>query len=351
MTEKEPRIIPGRYLEDILAQPAALEATLRHTMSIPQEVVSLRDRLAAGQLKRIVLTGMGSSFYSLMPLYLALLNHGYEAVLVETSELIHYLPGLLRPDSLVVAVSQSGRSAEILRLLELTGNQGTLLAITNTPRSPLALAAKAVILTHAGDEFSVSSKTYLCTLAVAQLLEAVLCEGDIETAHREQMSAVPLAAAYLERWQDHVLELAPHLDGVEHLFLVGRGPSLAAAGTGALITKESVGVHAEAMSSAAFRHGPMEILRENTLVAVLEGGGVTRDLNQRLLQDIRESPSKSLLVGYHAELSALRIAPSSPRVLPILEALPFEMMTIAIGYLSSMEAGVFQRGAKVTVTE
>jgi glucosamine--fructose-6-phosphate aminotransferase (isomerizing) len=118
-----------------------------------------------------------------------------------------------------------------------------------------------------------------------------------------------------------------------------------------LITKESVGAHAEAMSSAAFRHGPMEILSESTLVAVLEGGEPTRALNEKLLQDVSESPAKALLAGYHAELAALRIAASSPAVLPILEALPFEMMTLALGYLLSMEAGVFQRGAKVTVTE
>ncbi len=350
MTEKEPRIIRGRYFEDILAQPAAIEKTLAQSATVPA-AVALRERLTSGGFKRIVLTGMGSSFYSLFPLYFDLVNHDYETTLAETSELIHYLPALLRPESLVVAVSQSGRSAEILRLLELIGDRGTVLAITNTAASPLAAAANAVMLTQAGDEFSVASKTYVCTLAVVQLLAAILCEERYESALQEQRSVVPLAASYLDRWQDHVLELAPHFVGREHLFFVGRGASLAAAGTGALITKESVAAHAEAMSSAAFRHGPMEILGEHALVAVLEGVTQTRDLNERLVQDVSESPAKALLLGYHAELSALRIPPSSPRVLPILEVLPLEMMTLALGYLLSVEAGVFQRGTKVTVTE
>jgi glucosamine--fructose-6-phosphate aminotransferase (isomerizing) len=351
VTEKESRIIQGRYLEDILAQPAVLQSTLMQTRKIPQELVAIRERLQDGRIKRIVLTGMGASFYSLTPLYLALVNHGYEVVQLETGELIHYLSPLLQRESLVVAVSQSGRSAEILRLLELTAHRATLLAITNTPLSPLASAADAVLLTHAGEEFSVSSKTYLCTVAVLQLVAGFLCHEPDDTVHQQLLSAVPHTASYLEAWQQHVLELAPCLKGMQHLFFVGRGASLAAAGTGALITKESVGIHAEAMSSAAFRHGPMEILRENTLVAVLEGASVTRELNQRLLNDINRSPGKALLLGCHAELTSLRTSSCSARISPILEVLPFQMMTLALAYLFSVEPGVFQRGAKVTLTE
>jgi fructoselysine-6-P-deglycase FrlB-like protein len=95
----------------------------------------------------------------------------------------------------------------------------------------------------------------------------------------------------------------------------------------------------------------MEILRENTLVAVLEGASATRELNQKLLRDVSRSPAQAFLIGYHGALASLRIAASSPRILPILEVLPFEMMTLALAYLFSMEAGVFQRGTKVTVTE
>jgi glucosamine--fructose-6-phosphate aminotransferase (isomerizing) len=351
VTEKEHRIIPGRYLEDILAQPAALQSTLLGMKHVPEQLVRIRESLQDGRLKRIVLTGMGSSFYSLTPLHLALIKEGYEAVQVETSELIHYMPGLLLRDSLVIAVSQSGRSAEMIRLLELIARQATLLVITNTPQSPLALAADAVMLTHAGEEFSVSCKTYVCTLAVVELIAGFLSHEQHGTLHDEWLEAVPCVTSYLQDWQQHVLELAPYLDGMRHLFFVGRGASLAAAGTGALITKESAGVHAEAMSSAAFRHGPMEILREDTLVAVLEGAPVTRELNQRLLQDINNSPAKALLIGTHAELPSLRMAASPDRIAPILEVLPFEMMTLALAYLASAEAGVFRRGAKVTVTE
>jgi glucosamine--fructose-6-phosphate aminotransferase (isomerizing) len=349
VTEKG-RIIRGRYLEDILAQPDALRLTLKAT-SIPADLLRIREGLEGGRYKRIVLTGMGASFSGLTPLYLALVNYGYEVVQVETSELIHYLPGLLNAGSLVLAVSQSGRSAETLRLLDLNGRRATLLAVTNTHDSPLALAADAVMLTHAGDEFSVSSKTYVCTLAVLERIAGFLCHEPDENVHGELLTAVSSMAAYLEGWQEHVLELAPLLDGMQHLFFVGRGPSLAAAQTGALITKESTGVHAEAMSSAAFRHGPMEMLAESTFVGILEGAPATRVLNENLLRDVNSSPGRGVLIGLHAGLASLRIAAASARVVPMLETLPLEMMTLAMAYLSSFEAGVFERGAKVTVTE
>jgi glutamine---fructose-6-phosphate transaminase (isomerizing) len=349
VTEKG-RIIRGRYLEDILAQPDALRSTLEAT-TIPTGLLQIRKGLEEGRFKRIVLTGMGSSFYGLTPLYLALVNHGYEVAQVETSELIHYLPGLLNPQSLVIAVSQSGRSAETLRLLDLNARRATLLAVTNTSDSPLAAAADSILLTHAGDEFSVSSKTYVCTLAVLEQLAGFLCHEPEDKVQDELLASVTTMADYLKGWQQHLHELAPLLEGIQHLFFVGRGASLAAAQTGALITKESTGAHAEAMSSAAFRHGPMEILAQNTFVAVFEGAPITRALNDNLLRDINTSPARGVLVGPHAELPSLRIPSPSARVAPILEILPIEIMTLAMAYLSSVEAGVFQRGAKVTVTE
>jgi glutamine---fructose-6-phosphate transaminase (isomerizing) len=350
LTDTERRILQGRYLADILAQPAALQATL-DSISIPGELLDVRERLQENRLKRIVLTGMGSSFYCLLPVAIALSNYGYEVVQAETSELIHYLPGLLNPESLVIAVSQSGRSAEIIRLLELNARKATVLAVTNNPDSPLALYADARMLTAAGEEFSVSSKTYVCTLAVMQTIAGILCQQPASAVHSELLQSVPATAAYLTAWEQHVLELAPYLEGMHHLFFVGRGGSMAAAATGALITKESVRVHAEALSSAAFRHGPMEMLGKASFVAVLEGDGATRGLNENLVRDIRATPAGGQLIGSHAELHALRLPPCNPRIAPILEFLPFEILTLSLGYLAAIEAGVFQRGTKVTVIE
>ena len=245
------RIIEGRYLHDILDQPNALNATFEK-MAFPDELAVIKEQLHTGTIKRIVLTGMGSSFYILTPLYLALANRGYEVVTAETSELIYYLEGLLNRQSLIICVSQSGRSAEMIRLLEKNSGKAKLISITNSPLSPLAGSSDAVLVTHAGEEFSVSSKTYVSAALLAlEVLGGYLCDENekaYETTLRQAASAV---ASYLDAWRQYVFELASYLDGTRHTFFVGRGRSLAAAGTGALITKESVGVHAEGMSSAS----------------------------------------------------------------------------------------------------
>jgi glucosamine--fructose-6-phosphate aminotransferase (isomerizing) len=96
----------------------------------------------------------------------------------------------------------------------------------------------------------------------------ILCQRDVKRSRRELKHAAPAVAAYLADWKEYVLRLTRELDDIRHLFLVGRGASLAAVGTGALIVKESDHFHAEGMSSASFRHGPFEMLSEETFVLV-----------------------------------------------------------------------------------
>ena len=83
------KVIEGAYLGDILNQPQALENTLA-TLGSSKELQSLAVRLGKGNFQRVVLTGMGSSFHALHPLNLQLIRHGHTAVMVETSELVHY---------------------------------------------------------------------------------------------------------------------------------------------------------------------------------------------------------------------------------------------------------------------
>lgn len=271
--------------------------------------------------------------------------------MAETSELLYYLPRLLDAQTLLIAVSQSGQSAEIVRLLEENARRASLLAVTNTEGSPLALQADAVFLTRAGEEFSVSCKTYLTALMVLRQLGSLLAGTNPVATSSELAQAVPAVQRYLDSWKDHVVELASSLQGVRDLFLVGRGGSLAAAGTGALITKESVHWHAEGMSGAAFRHGPMEMLSAETLVLVFAGDARTKALNVRLFEDIRRKGGRAELLGEDAELPPLRLPAVPESALPILEILPVEMITLALAAQTGSEAGRFTLGSKVTTTE
>ena len=355
-------------MRDILDQPRALEATLRG-LGVPAGLPPILRRIGKGDLRRVVLTGMGSSFYALHPLHALLTSCGFTTVLLETSELVHYFPRLFNAQTLIVAVSQSGQSAEIVRLLEENARRAQIIAVTNTADSPLALHADSVFLTNAGQEFSVSCKTYVTALMALRQVGSLL--GSVQQVSlprrpksnpqaldhvagptlSELAQAAPAVRRYLDSWRDHVVELAACLEGARNLFLIGRGGSLAAVGTGGLIIKESTHRHAEGMSSAAFRHGPLEMLSEETFVIVFAGDEKTRALNTRLFDDIRQKGGRAELLGKGAGISSMRIPEAPESILPILEILPVEMATLALAAQTGREAGRFTLGSKVTTTE
>lgn len=343
-------VIEGAYLRDILDQPRALAETLAG-LEFSEPLRRLATRLQEGKFKTVVLTGMGSSFHALHPLNLELIDHGFIAMMVETSELLHYRDRLFDPRTLIVAVSQSGQSAEVVRLLEMNRGRSSVIAVTNTPGSPLADQADAAILSRAGEEFSVSCKTYLAALMALQWLGAILCGRDLQHTRGELEAARPAVGDYLADWKKYLQELTQMLAGTRHLFLVGRGPSLAAVGTGALIVKESDHFHAEGMSSAAFRHGPFEMLSDETFVLVFAGDEKTRELNLRLFADVQGTGGRAELIGEGAASPPCRLPSGPGGIRPILEILPIQMVTLALAAQAGREPGRFELASKVTTKE
>jgi glucosamine--fructose-6-phosphate aminotransferase (isomerizing) len=334
-------VIEGAYLGDLLDQPKALADTLAGLVPLPR----------VDGFDRIVLTGMGGSFQILHPLYLKLTAHGFHVLTAETSELIYSMPRVLDARTLLVAVSQSGRSAETVRLLGNPGRRPKIIGVTNTPSSPLALAADVTVMTYAGPEFSVSSKTTVTSLMALEWLGDNLCSADLTATRSRLEQAAPAAAGYLARWRDHVGALSEELAGIRHLFIAGRGTSLAAVGLGGMIMKEAAHFHSEGMSSAAFRHGPLEMLGPDCYMLVFEGDPATAPLNRALVDDICQAGARAALAGVSARMDALRLPEVPGEIRPIIEMLPLQMISLALAALAGREAGVFERITKVTTTE
>jgi glucosamine--fructose-6-phosphate aminotransferase (isomerizing) len=345
------RIVEGPYLRDILDQPRALDATLRG-LDETAALAAVARRLHRGELKRVVLTGMGSSHHGLVPLHLRLVEAGLAPVTVESAELLHYQPALLTEGTLLVLLSQSGRSAEILRLVETVRGRGVVtLALTNTADSPLAREATATVLTHAGEEATVSCKTYLAAQMALAWLGEVLASGDVAAARGALQASIPGVASYLEAWRTHVEWLAERLEGVRAVYYTGRGPSLAAACSAGLVTKESTHRPSEGMGSAAFRHGPMDMLDASVFLLTFAGASRTRALNEALVADVRAAGARAFLASDDAREAALRLPAVPDLARPVVELLPVEMITLAIAALDGREAGRFERVTKITTTE
>ncbi|MET0232447.1 MAG: SIS domain-containing protein, partial [Rhodanobacteraceae bacterium] len=160
-------------------------------------------------------------------------------------------------DTLFLAISQSGKSPDLVRQAEAAKRAGArVVAMVNVEASPLAVAADAVIPLRAGPELSVAAtKSFLCSLsAIAQLA----AEWKDDASLRDALAAIPSAInePIDARWS----ALVDGLADAKSLFVVGRGLGLAAAQEAALKLKETCGIHAEAFSAAEVQHGPMALV-------------------------------------------------------------------------------------------
>jgi len=159
--------------------------------------------------------------------------------------------------ALFVAISQSGKSPDLIRNTEIARAAGAVVvALVNVADSPLAQIADTVIPMHAGAETSVAAtKSYLCSLAALLQLTA-RWSGD--PALLVAVDALPTALR--RAWEQDWSPLVDGLKDAHNLFVVGRGLGLGAAQEAALKFKETCGLHAEAFSSAEVKHGPMAIV-------------------------------------------------------------------------------------------
>src|SRR2546423_1348285 len=126
-------------LTEVYEQPDALHNTLDAVPAQLEQFAPYAAQLRDGKLRRVVLTGMGSSFWALYPTVLALSERGITALALEASELLYYHDGLFDAQTLVIAVSQSGRSVEGVKLLDHLnhlGQRSPVIGVTNDPESP-----------------------------------------------------------------------------------------------------------------------------------------------------------------------------------------------------------------------
>ena len=340
------------FIESILSQPEVL------TRSIPQYDVSplkaFREELAAGKIERIVITGMGASLYAGHAAWLILVQHGLPAYLVDAAELLHFTPQLITPRTLVWVISQSGRSAELLPLLDGVKASGArLVSTTNDPASPIAAASLVSMALLSPTEQTVSTVTFTTTLASVQLAALSLCGEPVEAARQDLLWTVEAVAAYLRDWEAHVAAMQARIGLNNKLFIVGRGPSLSATHCGALIQSEAAKMAVVGLNAAEFRHGPYELGAPDLTILILAGVEKTRELNRKLCEDLSGFKSNAFWVADQPSGSLPWIEMPAWRTsgLPIAEIIPCQLLTIALANQKGLEAGKFFHSGKITLTE
>jgi glucosamine--fructose-6-phosphate aminotransferase (isomerizing) len=339
------------YILDILSQPDALKAALEQFDPAP--LALLAKAIRGNEFDRILITGMGGSLYASYPIWLTLAQAGLPALWVDTAELIHHAPKLVTSKTLVWMVSQSGKSAEIISAIdyERTPKAAALIALVNDMESPLAKAAQYQVPIFAGAEHSVSTRTYVNTLAVGQLAALALLGRDVEPALKELMQTASSMRGYLADWENRVKHIGSTIGYPKRLAILGRGASLAAAYMGALILGEASKYMATPYQAGEFRHGPLELALPDVTVLLFEGPQETRDLNLRLLADLRGYQVNAFWIGAEKNEWQIEI-PKVPAIgMPLLEILPIQTLTIHFAEQIGLEPGRFFRSGKITLSE
>ncbi len=330
------------YIADIRSQPEALQRLLDH--GLPEPALALLQRLPS--FDRVIMTGMGASLHALYPGFLALAAAGVPVWCIEAAELLSDAGGLITADSLLWVTSQSGRSAEIAPLLASSPRPRAILAVTNDVAGRLAAASDAVIELCSGEEHTVGTRSYLNSLA-AHLMATEAALG--RPVPRDVCEMPGRLAGYLKEWDDHLAAWDAAVSQ-DILFTVGRGASLAAARTGALIVKEAAKTPLEAMSAPQFRHGPLEMADGSTCVIVLPGTAADAVPNDRLAADLSAVGANvvRLAAGHGPGPWMPEVRADETR--PIAEIVPFQLLSVLLAQRRGLEPGAFRQIGKVTTT-
>ena len=187
---------PDRFVAEIAEQPQALRRAGRGLVEQSGQLARLRRAVASS--RSMLFTGMGSSYDACYPAVTALSLRGVACSMLDTAELLHFRLPALRDGTLLVCVSQSGESAELVRLIEALPAglaRPTLASITNGAQNTLAASAEIAIDTRAGDEHGPSTMTFATALAVLDAM--VASDPPIERAALEldRLTAQPERSA------------------------------------------------------------------------------------------------------------------------------------------------------------
>jgi glucosamine--fructose-6-phosphate aminotransferase (isomerizing) len=343
-------------MAEIAGQPDALR---RAGDGLEAQVGTLVRISRSGLDRTVVLTGMGASYDACYPLASDLARRGRIAPMLDAAELLHFRREMLGADTLVVAVSQSGSSAEVVRLAEELEARGVpLVAITNGLDNPLARTATHVLDTGAGEETGPSSMTFAASLVVLSGVGSALAgEDPAPGAHRVRSRAEQVAIAIDRLLADPSLgdELVAWSDEREVIVLLGRGPARAAAEMGALTLKEAAGIGAESFETAQFRHGPLELAGPDLAAVIVATEPETVDLDTELARELAGAGGAVLLVtrdGSAVEGGiGVRVGDLDRTLAPAASLVPIQLLARRLALLRGRDPGTYLRAKKVTSRE
>jgi fructoselysine-6-P-deglycase FrlB-like protein len=339
------------FLQDILRQPDELGAVIELLGGEGRRTLET----AAGTVRaarHVYLTGIGASYNAALGAAWHFHSSGHPVYLVDAAELLH--SASIPSGSVLIVLSRSGRSVEIVKLLEKAHDaRANVVGITNFSDGALAHQAEIPIVLPVKPDHGISANTYISLAAGAAAIASTVA-GTFDTQLVSRLlHAIASTAETIPGWQQQLAKSAWPQPGATYYFLA-RGASLASSYGAQLLWEEGVKVPAVAMGTDSFRHGPQEIVTAGMRFAIWIDDRL-READLAVARDLRHLGASVMLIGSHLPADAgdlviqLPLWPSGWQFL--MDILPAQLAAELLARLSGADCDTFRFASYVVKGE
>ena len=331
--------------KEIFEQPGAVANTLEMVIgaqSIAPQLFGVEAERSLRRINAVTVLACGTSYHAGL-----VARYWIEAIAgipcsVEIASEFRYRESVPNPDALVIAISQSGETADTIAALQFAKSlgQNLTLAICNVPESTLIRHASMKFLTRAGPEIGVAStKAFTTQLAALFLLTLVLAKtrdrlpAAVEQEHLHALRHLPSALQQVLTLEPQVAKWAKRFSDKHHALFLGRGMHYPIAMEGALKLKEISYIHAEAYPAGELKHGPLALVdKDMPVIAIAPNDALLEKLKSNL-QEVRARGGE-LYVFADADthiqdadgVHIIRMTEHAGQLSPILHTVPLQLL-------------------------
>jgi glucosamine--fructose-6-phosphate aminotransferase (isomerizing) len=339
-------------LKEIYEQPRSIKDSMRGRLSSAEGFVNLGGIKDYEQkfvhAKRIVFIACGTSWHAGLVGEYLFEDLARIPVEVEYASEFRYRNPIVYEDDVIIAISQSGETADTLAAIELAKSKGaTIIGICNVVGSSIARATNAGSYTHAGPEIGVAStKAFTAQVTVLTLmaLRIGFLKGTISAARFHQLlnelEAIPEKIEKVLKTNDKIKTIAEIYKNSSNALYLGRGYSFPVALEGALKLKEISYIHAEGYPAAEMKHGPIALIDEEMPVFVIATKGTSYEKVVSNIQEVKARKGKIIAIVTEGDTQVKGMAdyiieiPETDEILvPLVSVVPLQLLSYHIAVM------------------
>jgi glucosamine--fructose-6-phosphate aminotransferase (isomerizing) len=334
--------VATHFERDILREPSELVRTL-NLLTGPLQARLQEAATLVQRSQHVFLAGIGASWHAAIGAGTLFNQRNRPVHLVEAAELLHF--GSIPSDAVVMVLSRTGRSIEIVQLASKVRAAGAcLVGITNSPDSPLAKESTVALVLPIALDHAISVNTY-STLALAAAVLATCNIDDFQDICEAFQLTLAQLPDSIRTWSEAILAtdwLVPRAA----CYFLARGSSLASAHESRLLWEEGAKTPATAMTTSAFRHGPQEIVTPGMHFCIWIDSLIMREQDLSVAKDLRKLGASVSLIGQHLTEGTSDLAFAIPAVPPawqfVVDVIPMQLAAEALSRRSGVDCDSFR---------